>query len=1375
MVGVRRKIQIINSNNEIEKGRLLMEKEYRFRLLTSNKNVEIQPVTLQALEYVISDESEPTNVAITGNYGAGKSSVIESFEKRLQNNSSPKIGIKEVIEFFKKFLHDCQSEKIGIRRLIELLKKTKNKKFIHISLAQYDETIKNEEKGLNNRQINTIEGKIINQLLHQIEPNSIRKSIFKTLDAESQIHPWRNTAYLFSLLLLFLYSFNFNTWVNLIKEVSWLSWTTDVTSRLLALAIIFALLLYGIFYLLRLQRDIGFIKHLSLKSDKIETDIEVFSNENSKVSYFDRYLDDVIYLFKQSKADVIVFEDIERFNDSRIFEKIKELNIVINRKREVCKEPKLVFFYLVKDDLFESQERTKFFDFIIPIVPVVTASNSYDKLSEILNDMKICEELDEKFLFNISLYLDDMRLINNICNEYLTYKEVLSTLKLNPEKVFSMIVYKNIFPKDFSLLQKNQGYLFELLNSKEIALKNSREKLNSKIKELEKKIEKAEEEQLNDELELYGTILKVPPGRKVIKVNSKSESDFSSRSDYIKALLADDSEIWTFEDYSDAENNQYKRNAGIESIFPDKNTPEFQERLENIRNKKFIEKLEKEIKKLNDELGKLDSYRLSDVYQYASNIDDFKSDFTEEMRKNPQFSIISFLIRNAYIDESYQDYLNHFYENTITVEEKEYLRNVVSGRDGNYDISLTHTNEIVNRLAIKDYRYSYVLNYNLFDYLLNSKKENDTECLVQIFKQEDVLDFLINFYNTLDRATSGQGVIYKKETIKLFLKKWLEHNVSLFNEYLEIKNGGYAAPNKNSLILSLMNLVDLSDIPEKTKVLISGYINDNQELLSPNMSYEIQQFTKNLSNIEIKVREYSQRIYESLLDEKKLTDYKEIMNYIYRNDLYSISENNLKFFIKWNLGKRYTNYEYTHKNFELISKNIELKSLLDYCLDSEDNLLQYVNVYIKISNGKMDDDSSYIEHLLKHDILYRVEDYEDGEITPAVSIFNSIPNFSIKYTVEKFQGLSNDIKLIENLVLLKKGQVNSEIVCSYFSLFRNIDEYLVPFINQDPNFVLNREIFIQLDEEVQEDFFVQIVSEDNLNLTIYRTMLTSMQWHYENFDVTGLSDDRLEVLIDLNVIKFNANNLKFIREKYPSMKNYFISRNIEKYLEIEEDVHDETELNDLLQYEEIDDSYKLQIIDSLDYVSIKNKQFSLELVAHILDSKFDIDDLSYIISSNYYDNADESIKIKIRQLAKENWDDLIRLDSEEISIQLCRELLAMDDIETLERKSLLKDNLLSNPEMSTHRLTLLGEYLNLFELWEIMDFLGDSDVYKEWEKAFEKLNGNGKGNNDVTVKKSNFNEKMRNYLLSKGLISSSSIQPQGIRLNGFREGEIKYW
>ena len=809
------------------------EKKYKFRSLTSNKDVKIKPVISHALEFVISDVSEPTNVAITGNYGAGKSSVIETFE----------------------------------------LEK-RDKKFIHISLAQYDEAKKNE---LNNREINTIEGKIINQLLHQIEPNSIRKSIFKTLDAESQIDPKKNTVFLFSILLLFLY---LNLWTDFIKDIDWLTWTIHPIVRLSALVILFTLFFYGIFYLLKLQRDIGFIKHLSLKSDKIETDIEVFSNETSKVSYFDRYLDDVIYLFKQSKADVIVFEDIERFNDSRIFEKIKELNIVINRKRKVCGESKLVFFYLVKDDLLESQERTKFFDFIIPVVPVVTTSNSYDKLIEILEDMELGEGLDENFLFNISLYLDDMRLINNICNEYLTYKESLSTPKLNPKKVFSMIVYKNIFPKDFSLLQKNQGYLYELLHSKDEQLEERKNELSEKIQLLEKEIENAQTEQLRDEVELYGLNFQIPEGKLVIEVNGKSQAKFSSYHEFIMELLKEDSKITSFSNFYDAHYNQS------------------------------------------------------------------------------------------------------------------------------------------NKLS-----------------------------------------------------------------------------------------------------------------------------------------------------------------------------------------------------------------------------------------------------------------------------------------------------------------LDNKTKLIKNLVVNQKAQVNSYIVLSYFSIhpdfsdpdFLDPDGYsdLIDFINQDSNFILSRDSFLQLNLnwDFQNAFFTRIVSANDLELAIYKSMLAGMKLHYEEFDKKGLSDERMGVLIDLKIIDFNTSNLDFIRTEYTSMRTYFIFKNIEKYLKIEGGVHDEIELNDLLQYEGLDDSYKLQIIDILDYVSLKDKKFSIELITHILDSKFDINDFSYIISSDYYDNADESIKNKIRELTKEHWDKLINLDNSEISIHLCEWLLGLGDIEDSERKNLLKNNLLSNPEMSKYRLYLLGDNLDLFELWEIMNLLSDSDIH----------------------------------------------------------------
>ncbi len=53
-----------------------------------------------------------------------------------------------------------------------------------------------------------------------------------------------------------------------------------------------------------------------------------------RVSYFDKYLDDVLYLLNESRADVIVFEDIDRFENNTIFAKIKELNVLVNNKRK---------------------------------------------------------------------------------------------------------------------------------------------------------------------------------------------------------------------------------------------------------------------------------------------------------------------------------------------------------------------------------------------------------------------------------------------------------------------------------------------------------------------------------------------------------------------------------------------------------------------------------------------------------------------------------------------------------------------------------------------------------------------------------------------------------------------------------------------------------------------------------------------------------------------------------------------------------------------------------------------------------------------------------------------------------------------------------
>jgi len=1320
-----------------------MEREYKFRALTSNKDVEIKPVTLKALEFAIDENSEVTNVAITGNYGAGKSSVVESFER-----------------------------------------KCTDKKFIHISLGQYDEIKSSEKNGLDKREINTIEGKIINQLLHQIDPNKIRKSIFKTLDADSQISPLKITVYLGLIIVLSLYLFNISSWHRLVQNFSWLSCTTKPIISLLALAILFVLIVYGIFHLSKLQRDFGFIKKLSLKAEKIETGIEIFSNESSRVSYFDRYLDDVLYLFKQSEADVIVFEDIERFNDSRIFEKLKELNIIINRNRKANHKRKLVFFYLVKDDLFESHERTKFFDYIIPVVPVVTASNSHEILKELLTDMGEYGGFDKRFLFNISLYLDDMRLINNICNEYLTYKDTLNTLKLDYEKLFSMVVYKNIFPKDFSLLQRNQGYLYELLNSKEIALKNLREELNNQKNALERKVENAEEEHLNDEVELYGTILKIPSGRKIIKVNRKFEKDFPTRYDYIKELIAGDSEIYSFDSYYDAEYNQYKRNEDIDSLFPSRNTPEFQERLKNTKNKKIIEKLKEEIKKINDKLGELDSYRLSDIYQYASDIDGFKSGFTEEIGINPQFSIISFLIRNAYIDESYQDYLTYFYGNTITVVEKEYLRNVISGRTNDPEITLHNMTEIIDRLGINDFRYPYVLNYSLFRYLLvpsdSSSFKNELELL---FHQEGFIKFIMDFYFKIYNYNQN-GLINDLESDKIYqslFENWISYNSNLFNEYLETDSKNFF-PLKNNVVIKLLNLVDtifLENTPQRTKYLLMNYIDNNFDILTGEFKYNLPRLTENLRTLNIKFTNFSTY---GTKNERIQEEFVLIVDSIFWNKLYTINENNIRFFMNWYSG--YTDEQFKHQNFEIISSNSLFESLLDYCLSSDEEFLKYILMYIELSEGEMRDKPEYIEQLLNNNVVFnhqlpqeKLESDESDEldndeniknVTLAEKIIASIPEFYITYTQDKFNDLSSENReiLVNNLVITQKAEVNTEIILDYFSQNEDEDNFLIDFINQNPNFEFDKEIYLRFDDEVQEKFEEYIIQSKKLQKNIRKKVLNATgDRYYEKFSEIGMSESQLEKLTDDNLIEFNRLNLEFFRKEYPSSLANFIWNNIKDYLNDERDIRDEEQLLELIA------RYDLKMEDDI------------RIRIFLLNNHFDDSNFEYLLPKKTYEKVENELQVEIQSIVKKYINQFIELDENEISFSLYEEILNANDV-LIKHKKKLFEKLIYNSEnrIKLDKLAFLGKYLDLLELSDIMQILNkqiDDAIYDEWKDAFEELNDNegngGNGNRNAKVSYSEFNKKLLDYLKKRELISDKSRREDSIlQLFGFRSKQIEF-
>ena len=388
------------------------------------------------------------NVGITGGYGTGKSSIIHSYFNELKSKTS-----------------------------------------IYISLAHFDSLAGNtiptlqDDKKINSHIDNILEMKIVNQLVNQIKPDKIPKANFFT---KKNIENYKIFFYSLSIIYLILY-FKFLLPVITEKITSGIKdFSPNLESNDYILIIISIIAMIILYYLFSntIKKIIykGNWSKLTINTMGINVNME--NRDFSTVSYFDNFLSDVIYLFDESDADFVIFEDLDRFNDHSIFEKLREINLMVNQRRKSAKHKKLMFFYVISDEVFSEKnvepanntenisatEKTKFFDVIIPIVPIVNNTNSFDYLkSMLLDDPAITDKNDfETFLYQISIFIDDLRVLKNIVNEFKIYKKIYKDnidIDIDYKQLLALIVYKTLNSSDFNDLVKSKGDLYTLIKN----------------------------------------------------------------------------------------------------------------------------------------------------------------------------------------------------------------------------------------------------------------------------------------------------------------------------------------------------------------------------------------------------------------------------------------------------------------------------------------------------------------------------------------------------------------------------------------------------------------------------------------------------------------------------------------------------------------------------------------------------------------------------------------------------------------------------------------------------------------------------------------------------------------------------------------------
>ena len=397
-------------------------------------------------------QDEVTNIALSGPYGVGKSSILQRFKK------GP----------------DDKDRDDAI--------------FISLSTLGFSKPAASKSPetsdGSISPQTNQIQKEIVKQLLYRKSPSELPASRFKRIQKPDLRQSLTVSALIGFVLTTIVAAIGGFSKIPKVCNSAWWEFGVKFVGVWLPLSLASWLASQYLQGTIRLDKFTAGPATLTLSG----------SDNGNDDSYFDRYLDEIIYFFEMTACRIVVFEDIDRFGNWEIFEELRELNTLLNNAEQIqdenseSSETKIVFIYAMKDSIFEPQavadidemandnqdraiqeiqraNRTKFFDVIIPVVPFVTHRSARDLMRQELEGIE--PEVSGELIGRVAKYVPDFRLLRSVCNEYKIYSRLVlegnrNRLKLEPDKLFALMLYKSVHLKDFERIHLGQSKLDEV-------------------------------------------------------------------------------------------------------------------------------------------------------------------------------------------------------------------------------------------------------------------------------------------------------------------------------------------------------------------------------------------------------------------------------------------------------------------------------------------------------------------------------------------------------------------------------------------------------------------------------------------------------------------------------------------------------------------------------------------------------------------------------------------------------------------------------------------------------------------------------------------------------------------------------------------------
>ncbi|MGC3366340.1 hypothetical protein [Enterococcus faecalis] len=846
-------------------------------------------------------------------------------------------------------------------------------------------------------------------------------------------------------------------------------------------------------------------------------------------------------LKREKKNLLLIIEDIDRYENLKIFQQLREVNNLLNGNDE---ENSYKFIYAVGNSLFSEYSRndevnirkvyqsdfksrvTKFFDFVVNVTPVMDNQNSYEFIKKHFPHILDGNNMVDEDLFMISQYINSPRILIDVVNDYQIMKDMHHEKEgFQDLKLFYYAILKSRFYNFYDLIHEVFTDLQSIAdlydNNKEYILleHNREEEFLSYCLLYIKKRNSNENGNIQNLTRIWNTV--------------KDEQDFSSVSEEYGGL-----EIHT----------AYSTHIYLEEL---------------------LEKISEDQMEFLFSAEEYRKQRGSDIPSSSKSIAEIISLYYKENRKlilkiikdvensrqrnpnRPNFSIREFLdidyiqlgIREGILDAN--DYNMYISSNYLEVNDAMFIKsfNLYDTQTNFFTLQLYDFDTILSKMKLEKIVGSNGLNVFILEWMYTKDLLSDkiTQLKINavnhpIFLQT-LLDF--NFENGMDKfdfILKNINELKNKKALEK-LTKWLNHNSeSIDNDTIEgilkqisIKNTvplvGTEFKEFLYLILIEQSIANLSTsstlsyILNKVKMgyksLLNPILKKYEGLIFRNENFDNHEWLTTLNNdissfipiFDDESADIVKRAYK-LVDEIKV------------KELSTINDSDFLMFIY-----EHKYYEFSYDNITFIRRKLESKSIkkyevyTEYLIQNSTKLREFIKGNGELLNLSNKWDEDFLFRWLRSCDESEFENVIQFIISFNPVIFPSLEDLELSF--DKVNRISKHVKLYEhsykNILfvyesLIEEGETQFELIDSIFG-------------NEDFDFEVfykDQNLFNQ-NEELESKIYIGILRNDAIQIEIFERYIVLYDDRLESIEHIT-SKEKLVILFKHDKVEYSFDN-----------------------------------------------------------------------------------------------------------------------------------------------------------------------------------------------------------------------------------------------------------